>query len=57
VVWAGVAASGGGAGDLAAPWGLFLGVLPGALLLTVLVAVLPARRAARLSPSRVLRSE
>jgi predicted lysophospholipase L1 biosynthesis ABC-type transport system permease subunit len=57
VVWAEVAANVGVAGDLAVPWWLFLGVLPGALLLTVLVAVLPARRAARLSPSRVLRSE
>jgi putative ABC transport system permease protein len=57
VVWAEVAANIGVAGDLAVPWWLFLVVVPGALLLTVLVAVLPARRAARLSPSRVLRAE
>ena len=57
MVWAEVAANIGVAGDLAVPWWLFLVVVPGALLLTVLVAVLPARRAARLSPSRVLRAE
>jgi putative ABC transport system permease protein len=57
VVWAEVAANIGVAGDLAVPWWLFLVVVPGALLLTVLVAVLPARRAARLSPSQVLRGE
>lgn len=57
VVWGEVAATLGVAGDLAVPWWLFLVVVPGALLLTVLVAVLPARRASRLSPSRALRAE
>lgn len=56
VVWAEVAANIGVAGDIAVPWWLAL-VVPAALLLTTAVAVLPARRAARLSPARVLRSE
>jgi putative ABC transport system permease protein len=56
VVWAEVAANIGVAGDIAVPWWLVL-VVPAALLLTVAVALLPARRAARLSPARVLRSE
>jgi putative ABC transport system permease protein len=56
VVWAEVAANIGVAGDIAMPWWLAL-VVPAALLLTVAVALLPARRAARLSPARVLRSE
>jgi len=56
VVWAEVAANIGVAGDIAVPWWLAL-VVPAALLLTAAVAVLPARRAARLSPARVLRSE
>jgi hypothetical protein len=57
VVWAEVAASLGVAGDLAMPWWLLLVVVPAALVAAVLAAVLPARRAARLSPSRVLRAE
>jgi hypothetical protein len=57
VVWAEVAAAVGVAGDLAMPWWVLALVAPVALVASVLVAVLPARRAARLSPARVLRAE
>ena len=57
VVWAQVAGTLGVAGDLALPWWVLLVAVPVALLATSLVAVLPARRAARLSPAQVLRAE
>ena len=57
VVWAEVAANVGVAGDLAVPWWLLVAVPPAALVVTTAVVVLPARRAAALSPARVLRAE
>ncbi len=45
------------AGDLALPWWLLVVALPAALLITMLVALVPALRAATLRPAAVLRSE
>ena len=57
VVWWEVATGIGVAGDLALPWWLLVVALPAALLVTTLVALVPALRAATLRPASVLRSE
>ena len=57
VVWWEVAMGIGVAGDLALPWWLLVVALPAALLVTTLVALVPALRAATLRPASVLRSE
>jgi putative ABC transport system permease protein len=57
VVWGEVARGIGTAGDPAVPWRLILLAVPVVLAGTTLVALLPARRAARLSPAAVLRAE
>jgi hypothetical protein len=57
VVWGEVARGIGAAGDPALPWGLLAAAVPGVLAGTGLVALLPARRAARLRPAAVLRAE
>ena len=57
VVWGEVATGIGAAGDVAVPWTLLLAAVPVVLIGTVLVALLPARRAATLRPAAVLRSE
>ena len=57
VVWGEVASGIGTAGDPAVPWLVLVVAVPAVLLGTVLVALLPARRAATLRPAEVLRSE
>jgi ABC-type antimicrobial peptide transport system permease subunit len=57
VVWGEVARGIGAAGDPAVPWLLVAGAVPVVLAGTALVALLPARRAARLRPAAVLRAE
>lgn len=57
LVWAEVAQGIGAAGDPAVPWLLLLVAVPVVLVGTVVIALLPARRAATLRPAAVLRSE
>jgi hypothetical protein len=57
VVWFEVADGAGLAGDPAVPVALLLALAPAVVLLAVLVALVPAARAARLSPAQVLRAE
>jgi hypothetical protein len=57
LVWGEVARGIGAAGDPAVPWTLLVAAVPGVLVGAALVALLPARRAARLRPAAVLRAE
>ncbi len=55
--WDRVADSYGIADDPAWPWAVLIAVVPVTLALTIVIAWIPARRAARLRPAEVLRSE
>ena len=57
VVWGEVASGIGTSGDPAVPWLVLLAAVPAVLVGTVVVALLPARKAATLRPAEVLRSE
>ena len=57
LVWGEVAHTIGVAGDLAVPWPVLGWAAPVVLVGTALIALLPARRAARLRPATVLHSE
>jgi ABC-type antimicrobial peptide transport system permease subunit len=57
VVWGEVASGIGAAGDPAVPWTLLVAAVPGVLVGSAVVALLPARRAATLRPAAVLRAE
>jgi len=57
VVWGEVASGIGTAADPAVPWRVLALAVPTVLVGTVVAALLPARRAATLRPSAVLRSE
>jgi ABC-type antimicrobial peptide transport system permease subunit len=57
VVWHEVADSVGVAPAATPPWAVLGVAVPAVLVVAVAVSLLPARRAARLSPARVLRAE
>jgi ABC-type lipoprotein release transport system permease subunit len=57
LVWTAVAGATGVAGDPAVPWLGLVVVVPAALLAALAVAIVPGRRASRLAPAVVLRTE